>query len=505
MTVEEAAAGRAVGATRPSDGRCAGAPDGGAGAALPGAGAAPRRLWLAVALAASALGAAVTLFAYWPGILIDDSRWQYQQAIDGAYEDWHPPLMAWIWHGLMRITPGPAPMLVLQAALFWGGLALVAAQAWRRGQPAAAAGIACIGWLPVPLIFMGTVLKDALMAGCLVAAVGLLLWRQGSEKLWTRRLLAAGVLVMAAVAAGMRFNAFLACAPLLVALAGERFARTRLRLAATSLAAVAGLMLVPPAIGTLLHAKATDVRLSLIIFDLGGITRQTGVSQFPDMRVPDPVAVNQGCYRPTEWDGYSPWAQRPCALGFVPFRAAVEREHLSATALWARAIVSHPIAYARHRLDHFNVSTWFLVPPGTSDTGWGQSDPNPWNYQVRPNRALEAIGAVAEATGETPLEWPFFWIALAAAALILGASARLSAALQALAASAFLYGAGYLVIGVATGMRYHIWTVTGAALAMVLTLLELMRRRARPSRLATAAAVGIVALPCLMAAVARLV
>jgi len=39
---------------------------------------------------------ATIAYAYWPGIMIDDARWQYQQAVDNAYEDWHPPLMAWI-------------------------------------------------------------------------------------------------------------------------------------------------------------------------------------------------------------------------------------------------------------------------------------------------------------------------------------------------------------------------------------------------------------------------
>ena len=43
------------------------------------------------------LGFGVVACAYWPGVMIDDARWQYQQAVDNAYEDWHPPLMAWTW------------------------------------------------------------------------------------------------------------------------------------------------------------------------------------------------------------------------------------------------------------------------------------------------------------------------------------------------------------------------------------------------------------------------
>ncbi|MBW0006916.1 MAG: hypothetical protein JO335_04290, partial [Sphingomonas sp.] len=57
------------------------------------------RRW--AAMAAIAAGIAIVGIGYWPGIMIDDARWQYQQAIDNAYEDWHPPLMAWIWRRLM--------------------------------------------------------------------------------------------------------------------------------------------------------------------------------------------------------------------------------------------------------------------------------------------------------------------------------------------------------------------------------------------------------------------
>src|SRR5690242_11558863 len=82
-------------------------------------------LSISIVIAIAAAGAVLVLIAYWPGIMIDDARWQYQQVVDNAYEDWHPPLMAWIWRHLTVIAKGPAPMLALQVLLYWAGFGLI--------------------------------------------------------------------------------------------------------------------------------------------------------------------------------------------------------------------------------------------------------------------------------------------------------------------------------------------------------------------------------------------
>ncbi len=248
--------------------------------------------------------------------MIDDARWQYQQAVDNAYEDWHPPLMAWVWRRLMFIQPGPAPMLVLQLALYWAGILLIAGSAYRRGRPNLAIALACLGWLPAPLALTGTITKDCLMAGCLSCAAGLLLWRQTTSSLASRLALSAGAFAMLLVAAALRFNAFLACLPLALAAAPRAFTSTLPRTILTGVVASLAFMMVGPAINQLLQAEKTGVEQSLIIFDLGGITEHSGVSQFPDMQVKDPVAVNHRCYDPYQWDSYSSWAKTPCPLGF---------------------------------------------------------------------------------------------------------------------------------------------------------------------------------------------
>ena len=451
-----------------------------------------------------AVGFTLVAYAYWPGVMIDDARWQYQQAADNAYEDWHPPLMAWVWRRLAFIVPGPAPMLLLQLLIYWAGIALIAWWAYRSGQRGLAVAIACAGWLPAPLALSGTILKDVLMAGLLLCSTGLLLCQtQVGRGLFRAAMTASSILCLFAAAA-FRLNAVFACLPLLLGAVPASFTRTWPRLAACTLAAGGAFVMTGPAVAALVRAENTRVDLSLIIFDLGGITEHAGISQFPDFGIRDPVAVNHRCYDPGQWDSYSTWAQKPCSLGFARFDELVDEGEVSVTGLWLHAISSHPLAYAEHRLDHFNRSTWFLVPTGPEFTAWSQSVPNPWGFQVRPNRLLAMFSGYADAAAATPLGWPIFWISVALAALVAGLSAGMPIAVRAIAASAFLYGLSYLLVGVAVGMRYYFWTITGAALAVLILTTELHARRARLDRRIAIMAVGIVAVPTLMAVAARM-
>jgi hypothetical protein len=395
-------------------------------------------------------------------------------------------------------------MLVLQLMLYWIGLALIGTSAWRRGRPRLGIALACAGLLPAPFALTGTVTKDALMAGLLLCAVGLLLWRAAVRPGSASTALTLGTLLALLFASALRFNAFFACVPLALAALPRAFTRTKVRLLATTLVATAAFMATGPAVAKLVQAEDTDVQLSLMIFDLGGITEHSGVSQFPDMGVKNPVAVNHRCYDPVQWDSYSTWAKTPCPLGFEPFQALIDDDDVDAKALWIHAILSHPIAYAEHRLDHFNRSTFFLIPEGPTFTAWSQSVPNPWAFHIRDNRIVATVTAITNAAALTPLGWPIFWISIALAALVLAAASGLRRELIAIAASPFLYGAGFLFVGVATGMRYHFWTISGAAVAALLVGGELWPRRTELPRTAVIVAAIVVIAPTALAIAARL-
>lgn len=418
-----------------------------------------------ILLAALMLIAILQAAAYWPGIMTWDAVRQYGQALSGEFDDWHPPAMEWLWRQLLAVHSGPAPMLVVQLALYWGGYALLAGQALRRGRTGLAVGLALCALLPVPLALIGAVLKDCLMAGTLITATGLLAWRR-DDRGWALRIPAILLLLCAAT---LRFNAFLACLPLMVALLPVGWRDTRLRLMVTSALAGAVLIAAMPVANRLLKAQPSGVELSLVIFDLGGITYHSGVDAFPAQPVADPVVVNRGCYSPVKWDPYSWWVAAPCRIGFDSVKLAFEASGQSPYLFLARAVLRHPIAYAEHRLAHFNINSRFLVQDEIERPVTDQSAPNDWDYRITPNPAQRLIDRAALLSAHTPLGWPIWWMALALGVLVIAPNLPSRQILIPVALSALLYGLGYAVFSVAAELRYHLWTMAGTAIAAILS------------------------------------
>jgi hypothetical protein len=445
--------------------------------------AAPSGTRRGIALGVALLAAAcIQAWSYWPGIMPWDAVRQYDQALSGAFDDWHPPAMEWLWRQLTAIHSGPAPMLVVQLALYWTGFALLAGWAVRARRPRLALALAACALLPVPLALMGAVLKDCQMAGALMMATGLLAVTRTPEEgraadgelgqRWRGPLKVAAILLLFA-AATLRFNAFPACLPLLVALLPRRWRGTPVRLGVATLIGAVALVAAMPVANRLLHADRSGVELSLVIFDLGGVTEHSGIDAFPPQAVADPVAVNHGCYSPVKWDPYSWWVESPCPIGFESIRTALARTGASPYRLWAAAVLTHPLAYAAHRLAHFNINTRFLVHDEVERPVTDQSAPNDWHYRITPNPAQRVIDGWAVWSGGTPLGWPICWLALALGVLIVAPRLPSRGLAVPVALSAFLYGLSYLPLSVAAELRYHLWTMLGTAVAAAIATSEL--------------------------------
>jgi hypothetical protein len=130
-----------------------------------------------------------------------------------------------------------------------------------------------------------------------------------------------------------------------------------------------------------------------------------------------------------------------------------------------QAILSHPLAYAAHRLDHWNIATQFMTR--TIGERWiiSASDPNDWGFRVAPNPVNRFVTAAVWAVNATPLGWPCWWVALSFGLVVLG---RRSPPVLALAGSAFLYSLGYAVFSVASELRYYCWPMMACLIAAVM-------------------------------------
>src|SRR6187551_3493672 len=111
-----------------------------------------------------AIGWLLFLVYSFPGFMSYDSVWQLSQARGlEPINDWHPPLMTFVWRLLDWFIAGPFLMLVIQSLTFLLGLYVVLKQFMRARRAAIVAVLTLL--LPQNLIVMAVIWKDSQMAG----------------------------------------------------------------------------------------------------------------------------------------------------------------------------------------------------------------------------------------------------------------------------------------------------------------------------------------------------
>ena len=357
-----------------------------------------RRLLAALGVA----GALATIALRWPGALTVDSTNQLRQAVSGHFTDWHPPLMAFVWRFL---GSSPEAMFVLQVVTFWTGLALVA-NAVRSRWPL------IVGLSPIVLHYLGVIGKDTLLASVLMLGAGLV--ASGWRRWGAVTIIAAGFL---------RANAGFAIGPLLLA------GRKRLW---TPFLGVAMIGLVALSSATV---QRTGVERGLPLYDLAGIDHFSEGGSFPER-----------CYTPLFWD----------TLGTPRCGNAFQQIDRNITAEWLMTIAKHPIAYAQHRIAHFNRSLFFIVPPAQQCVEAAEMHDCP-------------VSIRGDFLTKNAFFWPCVWLAVGFA-LLLGPN--IGPLATGLIWSGLAYGLSYAVVGVASDFRYFLWTEISVQLAAVLALVR---------------------------------
>lgn len=409
--------------------------------------------------------ASVALF--WPGFAVYDSVAQYAQALSGNYDDWHPPAMARLW--AVFGAHGAGPMLAVQLATYWLGLALIAGALAIVGRACAAWLTIAIGCWPPLLGWQAVVLKDTQMLGALLAATGLVAWwrlRGRAVPGWG----AAIVAVLLGYAVLVRANAVFAVVPLAAMLVVRRWP---VRIVAAIAGVGAVLAALPPVDHAVLRAAPSGVERTEAIYDLAGIAARTGDAAATGLPRAAIAALRaKHCVRAFFWD---PLGDPAHCDGDVDGLRAVAPGRLYG--MLAAAVVRHPLAYAAHRAAHWNSSERWLVPfhlPNAAPPL--KNEPNALGLAA-PGVAAMWFERAAGWLVETPLGWPIAWVAIALGGVAAArreedAAARLALALL---VSALALEASFAAVSIASDLRYHLWPIAATALALVM-----LGRRVKP-------------------------
>lgn len=105
------------------------------------------------------LGFLINAYVYWPGLMTPDSQVQLKQALNFSFSSHHPPMMAFVWHYLMKVIPGQDGLFILHLSMLWTAAALFYRSFKIQSLPYAWLFI-LLPFLPTILCFSGFIWKD---------------------------------------------------------------------------------------------------------------------------------------------------------------------------------------------------------------------------------------------------------------------------------------------------------------------------------------------------------
>jgi len=427
-----------------------------------------------LAAAITAAGFALTVYIFYPGVMTFDARYVYEDIAKGSFGDWQSPVMTLVWSWIDPIAPGSGSLFLLTAALYWLAFGLLAVTIARRSMGLALL-LPILALSPPAFVFVGILWRDVLFAAIwLLAAAIALAAADGAGKIRVP----AQILALALVAFGvlLRPNAILAAPVLATYVLWPSFFSFK-RVAILFLPIALGSYgLVHVVYYDLLGAKQQHPLHSIMVFDLGGISHFAGSNVFPGTWSPEETKlITDGCYKPVGWDIY--WTYTACK--FVMARLEPEENIFGTPRLvgaWKDAIISHPLAYLRHR----TAFMWTFLT-GANLTMWTIDVNDTSKIALADNPRLMAIEQFHDVLKPTPLfragTWLIFDLILCLFAWRLR-DRPMGAFVVAICGSAVVYTTTFFAVGVATDFRYALLAVLAALAGAVALVQTVMNRHA---------------------------
>lgn len=427
----------------------------------------------------AALGFWLTLAMFYPGLSTVDSDFQIEQAHTFIFADGHPPVMALVWSAMLHIMDGPAPMMLTFAALYWGSFAAIAiAIATQRRQ--AGVLVMAFAFSPMLLNFVGTIWKDVFVFDLFLFGFALSYWHIAHNRKMHTAVFSISLFAIL-LGALARHNSLLSGVPLtmlgLYVCSTSRPADWRgLGMMAINATVLFGVLLLVGhgVVNAVTNPIAVSTSSSLFVYDLIGTSLQSRQYLLPPSATYNLQTI-ANCYEPAGWDRV--WFACPALLDEL--RASGQWQTLGQD--WWRAVSSHPLAYAHHRLDHAQalfVPRWLVFV----------SDPSPLagKFGFVKSHAFLLFDKLMLAMRTTPvlslLMTNGFWI-VGNAAMLLWSSVRLVQGRSAarvveflLILSGFVYSAPLLLIGTAPDFRYVYWSIGSMLIALALILAQRERQ-----------------------------
>lgn len=432
-------------------------------------------------------GFAAMLAANAPGQLSYDSVTQLADGRSGAYNSWHPPVMAWLLGLFDAALPGTFLFLLFQGALL---LLALLALVWTSPRPGRGTVLVALLIVLTPqwLLYQGEIWKDVLFADAAIAGFAAL---AVAARHWQRRmiwLVPAALLLGLAAATRQNGLVLLPVAAIVLGVIARRSgARGRMYAAGFLVATLtlgAGVSLGLAARGDGGDGATAQIRLGQT-YDMAG-----ALARHPTLPLPVLAAQDKELERVLRDRGpalWSPLRNDPFAAD-PSVNAAISNAPAGVIAAqWRAMVLDHPLLYAQVRLAVF----WrVLRTPGPQDCRFvmvGVAGPPALLRKLglaagaRPQD--KTLGAYARLFVGTPVFSHLAWgaLALLLIVLLIRRGERADLAMAGLLAGALLFTLTFAIISIACDYRYLVFLDLSAMAAALHLAGDKWRGRPSPA------------------------
>jgi len=446
------------------------------------AAAASKSSWPLAVIAAA--GIAFFAACYYPGAMSLDSAVIWSQARGAPSTNIYGAGLRWLWQVTDPVWAGPAPLFLIQLALFWAGLALIA-RALECGLTGRIAFLLAAAFAPVVFVLLAHVWGDVMLLATLTFAVGALLrWRDGAGTGWLATFWLS--LVFAAV---LRHNVLCAIVPLVVYGIWLLLKSSAISPARKRVALVLGTLMLSFGLHAVnaLSAQCAQRRFTLwpaiSMWDLTAMSIDANqmllpaATRKPELTLDDLRAA------------YVPYSNVPvftATQGRVigPFFLTGDPVKAALHEAWLDAVSDHPAAYFAHRWRL--TRALFGVKPrdwphelvyADDEIAFGSNPPVAANHSVFHAATIRVAEALRDTAVLAP--WPYLVLGLAALAVAWRRRAQANAqAAIAVLGSGFAYAAPLPLIAPSAELRYLGWSCLAAVIGAGLALSSAPRQAA---------------------------
>jgi len=414
----------------------------------------------------------INVFACYPGFVSPDTIDQYNQALTGVYDDWHPPIMALLWRCFTFVAKGTGPMLLFQLALLWTACAVLMS-CFRNNLVKLLVVFFCCS--PVVQNFAGYIVKDVHMAFSWLLATAMIIKAVALDRKLSKPQVAI-ILLLLLYGTWVRINALPGVLPLIYLLVRQQFPLRKewKKIMISMVTCFMMLLLISGIQDKIIRPEKTHPEIKLFLQDLSGIYTHTNQQVFPRFLLEEPsfdTAYIRTHFTTATFDDI--WERN---MVVNDDSAGVLKDY------WETAVKRNFPLYLKNRYDGFLYFLRIKHRPNVDLTYyWYFVTPNNFQRSVRRNLLLDTMENTIRLQANFIYMKPWFWLLLNVLLIPLAFALKRNNMripfLMLLLSSLCYLLPQFFIYQIDTDFRYFYWNCVACSLAMILLLSQKLAAR----------------------------